>query len=51
MRGVAGDRMAGSGEPVASEPVAGGRWSVAGGRSRVAGGRWRVAGGRWPVSR
>ena len=58
MRGVAGDRMAGSGEPVASEPVASepvasepvasGRWSVAGGRSQVAG--W-LAGGRWPVSR
>ena len=39
MRGVAGDRMAGSGEPVASEPVA---------SERVASGRWSVAGRRWP---
>ena len=44
---MVGELMAGSGEPVASEPLAsvavgGGRWSVAGGRSRVAG--WLVAG-------
>ena len=39
MRGVAGDRMAGSGGPVASEPVA---------SERVASGRWPVAGRRWP---
>ena len=45
MRGVAGDRMAGSGEPVASEPVA----SELVASEPVASGRWSVAGGRGPA--